>query len=335
MTPENPDELWWADPPLKQRLLRDPIGVLKERGLSVPTNLPLPIVHEALRIVSLLWVDGRILPLEKFYIDPFDEGLLFGRGVWESTRTVGGIPWLWPAHLERLRHTAALLDIAVAPERLPDSQQVSQYVCGCNWRLDGLAGYRYLNLSDDLSITEALTTGPAAIPVAPGTFLGVQDSFHTRNQFHGGQLGLVGQLRQGPFWAEVTGKVALGDSHEDVNISGFTATVAPGGPINLLPGGLLTQLGNIGSYSRDRFAVVPEAGLRVGCQLTRHLDVTAGYSVLYWTSVHRAGDQIDTAVNSSLIPGPNLITGPIRPLFPDHQTGFWAQGVNLGIRLQF
>jgi branched-subunit amino acid aminotransferase/4-amino-4-deoxychorismate lyase len=122
------DEFSWADPQLKERLQRDPAGVLKERGTNVPAGLPVSIVHEVIRIVSLLWVDGRVIPLERFYIDPCDEGLLFGRGVWESTRTIGGVPWLWPLHIERLRRTAALLNIDLAPERLPDSNQVSDYV---------------------------------------------------------------------------------------------------------------------------------------------------------------------------------------------------------------
>jgi hypothetical protein len=38
------------------------------------------------------------------------------------------VPWLWSLHLDRLKHTAALLDIAVAPERLPDTKQVSDFV---------------------------------------------------------------------------------------------------------------------------------------------------------------------------------------------------------------
>jgi len=122
------DEFWWADEKLKERLRRDPAGVLKERGTNVPAGVALSIIHEVIRIVSLLWLDGKIVPLEKFYIDPSDEGLLFGRGVWESTRTIGSIPWLWPLHIDRLRRTAALLNIDVAPERLPDSQQVTDYV---------------------------------------------------------------------------------------------------------------------------------------------------------------------------------------------------------------
>src|SRR5688500_5786753 len=109
MTPRQPipaDEWWWADPPLKQRLLRDPAGVLRELGVNIPSGLRPEILHDVVRIVSLLWVDGRIVPRDRFHIDPSDEGLLFGRGVWESTRTINSVPWLWPAHLDRLRRTA-------------------------------------------------------------------------------------------------------------------------------------------------------------------------------------------------------------------------------------
>ena len=127
------DLLSWADPQLKQRLLADPFVVLREQGINVPNNLPLKIVHEVVRIVFLLWVEGKIVPRDRFHIDPNDEGLLFGRGLWESTQTVGGVPWLWDLHLDRLRRTAALLEIDVPLERLPDSKQVSDYVrslCG-------------------------------------------------------------------------------------------------------------------------------------------------------------------------------------------------------------
>lgn len=122
------DDYWWAEGAHKARLQADPLAVLRERGVNVPADTPIAIVNEALRIVSLLWVDGYAVPVEKFHIDPADEGLLFGRGVWESTRTVQGAPWLWDLHLDRMRHTLALLDINVAAERLPDAKQVAQYV---------------------------------------------------------------------------------------------------------------------------------------------------------------------------------------------------------------
>jgi branched-subunit amino acid aminotransferase/4-amino-4-deoxychorismate lyase len=122
------EELPSAGPRLRDRLQQDPAGVLKDRGVHLPSALPLPVLHEFARVVSLLWVEGRIVPLDEFHLDPSDEGLLFGRGVWESTRTVVGSPWLWPLHIERLLRSAEQLCIDLAPRRVPDSDQVSRFV---------------------------------------------------------------------------------------------------------------------------------------------------------------------------------------------------------------
>lgn len=150
--PPRREELWsstvvhgYSSPLLKPVPSQDPIALIKQHGLTVPANCPPRIIEDLVRIVSLVWVDGQIVPREQFRIDPADEGLLFGRGVWESTRTVNGVPWLWPLHLERLRKTAALLEIDVAPGRLPDSKQVADFgnaLAGCDLivRLNVTAG---------------------------------------------------------------------------------------------------------------------------------------------------------------------------------------------------
>ena len=133
MTPHEPtvgDPWSWASPQLKELLERDPAAFLKDRGINVPPDMPLPIMHEFVRVVALLWVEGTIVPFDRFAIDPSDEGLLFGRGVWESTRTIGGVPWLWSLHLDRMRRTAELLGIELDPARLPTSKQVTEYVRG-------------------------------------------------------------------------------------------------------------------------------------------------------------------------------------------------------------
>jgi branched-subunit amino acid aminotransferase/4-amino-4-deoxychorismate lyase len=122
------DEFWWASAELTSRLQTDPASILRERGYHPPADMPLPILHEFIRIAHLLWVDGRVVSLEQFRIDPADEGLLFGRGVWESTRTIQGKPWLWNWHAERMIRTAELLGIPLAPTRLPSEEQITQYV---------------------------------------------------------------------------------------------------------------------------------------------------------------------------------------------------------------
>ena len=128
--PVTDESFAWASPALRARLLDDPAEVLKERGVGVPVEMPLELVREFARIALLLWVDGTLTSAEDFRIDPADEGLLFGRGVWESTRTVDGLPWLWNLHLDRLKQSAAVLGIDVAPERLPDAEAVRGFVRG-------------------------------------------------------------------------------------------------------------------------------------------------------------------------------------------------------------
>jgi branched-subunit amino acid aminotransferase/4-amino-4-deoxychorismate lyase len=123
-----PDDLWWADPPLRQRIAADPAAALRDLGVNPPPGLPVPVVLEVLRTLSVIWYDGRVIAKSQFRIDPADEGLLFGRGLWESTRTVNGLPWLWPLHIDRLLRTAVALEIDVAPARLPDVKQVAEFV---------------------------------------------------------------------------------------------------------------------------------------------------------------------------------------------------------------
>jgi branched-subunit amino acid aminotransferase/4-amino-4-deoxychorismate lyase len=118
----------WASPAFRERCEKDPVSVLRDRGVHTPAEVPVPILHDFIRMTHLLWVDGKIVPVDQFTIDPSDEGLLFGRGVWESTRTIESIPWLWSLHVERFLISAQMLAISLTPDRVPNAQAVSAYV---------------------------------------------------------------------------------------------------------------------------------------------------------------------------------------------------------------
>jgi hypothetical protein len=215
----------------------------------------------------------------------------------------------------------------------------SQTDCGykSGRRVDLIAGFRYLELNEDLGITETLTTLDTAPspPFFPGETITVVDGFGTRSSFYGGQVGARGEWYRGCWFVNVLGKVALGDTHQDVRISGTTDFTEPG-PVRQ-QGGLLALPTNIGTYSRDRFSVVPEIGINVGRQMTDHLRVFAGYTLLYWSNVARPGDQIDFGVNPTQLPTPTeagTLVGEARPAFAFHDTGFWAQGINFGVELR-
>ena len=103
-------------------------------------------------------------------------------------------------------------------------------------------------------------------------------------------------------------------------------------------GGLLTQPTNIGRFSRDRFAVAPEAGVKLGFQVTDWMKFTVGYTFLYLSDVARPGNQIDRTVNTSQLPtqlGGGMLVGAPRPGFVFKGTDFWAQGLTLGLELRY
>jgi Putative beta barrel porin-7 (BBP7) len=203
-------------------------------------------------------------------------------------------------------------------------------------RTDILLGYRYLNLRDEVTINEDLTA-LAGSNVAPGTRFLINDRFRTENQFHGPVIGLNYERRFGHFFLGIRPSVALGVTNTVVNIDGSTTiiTPAPNSTSTVYPGGLLTQSSNIGRYSSSNFSVVPEIGVRLGVQVTEHIRAFASYNFLYWSNVARAGDQIDLRVNTTQIAPPQALQGTAYPQFNLNKTGYWVQGIGLGLEVRY
>jgi Putative beta barrel porin-7 (BBP7) len=198
--------------------------------------------------------------------------------------------------------------------------------------VSALVGYRYLHSSDRLDIASAITVlGGGAVPV--GTGIAASDAFDARSDFHGLDLGVAGELRRGPWIFEARATVALGANLNQAQISG-SSTLTLGGLTTASPGGLLALTSNIGSSSQTRFAVVPELRLKAGYQLTPQWRLVAGYDVLYWSDVQRAGGLIDSTVNPNLLPAGSG-AGPQRPQAVFATSPLLAQGFSLGARYGF
>lgn len=204
--------------------------------------------------------------------------------------------------------------------------------CGYGYRVDLLAGYRFLSLQEALEIDEVVkTTYP------PGTIL-LQDKFTTNNVFNGGQLGIDAEAARDGWLLGFRGLLALGVTAETVNVSGLTVLEPALGPGGALPGGLLALKTNMGHYSRDVFSAVPDVGVRVGRQITENLRVTVGYEFLYWSNVLRAPNQVDPVINPYYLPNPGAPIGnanPVRPAFEYHSSGLVIQGLTFGVEGRF
>ncbi|WP_029629690.1 BBP7 family outer membrane beta-barrel protein [Zavarzinella formosa] len=208
----------------------------------------------------------------------------------------------------------------------------------CTSSFDLLGGFRMVDLGEELTIQESAT----GLAGAPRQFIGqsrlLTDSFKTKNQFYGGQIGAVFNQQWGRWSLNTQAKIALGGSVMTSSVSGGIAGgVSP--PPNQ-PGGLLALNSNIGSVTATKLAYVPEVNLNLGYDITQHTKIFVGYSFLYWSSVARPGAQIDRSLNEYSIPdftigrSPPQTTDP-RPLNVVQRESFWAQGFNVGLQFRW
>jgi hypothetical protein len=200
-------------------------------------------------------------------------------------------------------------------------------------QLDGLIGFRYLEVDEGINILENLT--PLALPAS----YAFADQFDGHNRFYGGQLGARLDIRRGDFFANFLGKVALGETYEVVRISGVTLATPVGEPSLVLPSGLLALSTNGGRFVREAFSVAPEFGVKVGYHVGDRSRFFVGYTFAYLSELARPGDQIDRVVNVAQVPvvnpGGGPLTGAARPETLIRSTDFWTHGLSLGMEFRY
>ena len=202
----------------------------------------------------------------------------------------------------------------------------------CGYRVDLLGGYQFGRIDDALVINTHSTVinDPN---IAAGTLVDVFDGFDVQNEFHGGSLGLLAEVTEGRLTMEMLAKIGFGNMRQTASVSGasiFTPVV--GNPV-AGNGGLLALPTNIGTYEHNAFAVVPEAGVTFSYCVTGSIELSLGYSFIYWSRVATAGDQVDFGINPTQITGP--LVGPARPGFEFLDEGYWVQGLTFGVTWQF
>ena len=209
------------------------------------------------------------------------------------------------------------------------------------WTFDYFAGARYLYLNDTLSVNQNITLLPGGAGFIPfngvaqpaGSIFNINDSFNATNRFYGGQVGARINWTSCNWEFGAVMKLGLGATNHNVVIDGST-TLNTGGTTTTVSGGSLAQASNIGTHSSTDVSVVPELNLSVSYQFTCWFRVIAGYNLLYWTNVERAGSQIDRRIDFTQVPtSPTFVPGAVgaNPIFPNARSDFWAQGLYLGV----
>jgi hypothetical protein len=106
----------------------------------------------------------------------------------------------------------------------------------------------------------------------------------------------------------------------------------------IVPGGLFAVGSNMGQYNRDRFGVVPEAGVRLDMTVGRHTSLFVGYSFLWMNDVVRPGGLIDPGVNVNLVPASATFGtpgGPARPAVRFDSNDYYVHMFQAGLTVRW
>ena len=211
---------------------------------------------------------------------------------------------------------------------------------------DFLGGFRYMRLSEQIQLQDSFTPiefDPGqtltfrAVDLKPGESLRDTDLFQTSNQFFGPQIGARASWEAPWYTVDGFAKLGVGLTEQRVKIDGSTTLFSPAGN-QTAAGGTLAQPSNIGTYSRTVLGIVPEFGFNFGVNVTEHIRLKFGYSLLLWNQVVRPGGEIDRNVNINQPPHSFLfgqVTGPANPAFRFNDEFFWSQFFNFGIEAHF
>lgn len=199
-----------------------------------------------------------------------------------------------------------------------------QIYSSCKSRVDLWLGYQYSRITSDLIIDSTSTE-------ASGATLEVTDQFGARNEFHAVTLGFVANYDRPTWHCELLAKIGLGRMHQSVTMSGSN-TIIDQGQRTPSPEGLLVRSTNTGTFAQDDFAVSPELGVSWTWHAHRLVDVTVGYSFIYWTSVLSAPGAIDPNLAVNLSDPP---TGAQNPAVNFGDTSYWLHGVSVGLSGRF
>ncbi len=203
------------------------------------------------------------------------------------------------------------------------------YQDGCR-RIDLIAGYQFAAIDTDLMIASSRTSVRQEGSIPFGTVIENADAFDSENRYNAGEIGLWGDMDRGNVTWSFLAKVGLGRMNQRTQITGRTVTTIPGEAPTFSDQGLLALGTNIGSYERNVFVVSPELALNLAYHVNDCIDLTFGYSFLYWNHVAMPGDQIDLSLNTSQIGG--ALVGEPRPAFPGRDSDYYVHGLNVGVQ---
>lgn len=198
---------------------------------------------------------------------------------------------------------------------------------GSDHRVDMLAGYTYNKMKTSIGVESQSTNVFTGDAIVDGTVFTTNDLFETENVFNGAHLGVLSSVVRNKVSLTTLAKVAFGNMRQTGDIRGFTINNPPNAAAVATAGGVFAQPSNMGPFARDVFAFIPELGIKLGYRPRENVELTVGYTCMFWSSVGVAGDQMDRTID--------LVQTVARPTASFVDRSFWMQGIDLGMNIRF
>lgn len=192
---------------------------------------------------------------------------------------------------------------------------------GCSHRFDLVAGYTFNQLRNSISQSFQSTNLLTGDGIVDGTVFQFRDRFATDNRFNGAHLGVLSSVVRNSVSLSTLAKVSFGNMRNSTTVSGSSTTTVPALP-PVTGDGFFARGTNIGTITNDHFAFLPELGIKMGYAFRPNMELTLGYTLMMWSSVALAGDQIDPVIDATGTSG--------RPALSNRTTAFWMQSIDLG-----
>lgn len=165
---------------------------------------------------------------------------------------------------------------------------------GETWRIDGLAGYQYLEYRDAFRAVAGVSTVAAFLN--PGTTLFSRDDVTARSTYNGLLLGFVAEAHCDRWTFSARPRVSIADSQREVNRLGTTQVKLPDGTRLSFNEGTYVLKSDAGTFKVNEITAIPELDLGISFAVTPGLRLFAGTSSLFFPVVAKSNNQVQLGV---------------------------------------
>lgn len=184
-------------------------------------------------------------------------------------------------------------------------------------------------------LEESMETVADSTLLATGVQTTVNETFRTRNNFYGGQVGLEWEGVLGNLSLLLSGKTAVGLNDMTLDINSLTVTrAATGAETTTANSSFLVGPANAGNFTHQRITSVSDVRAKLSYAFNEHVSVSLGYLGMYFSNVIRPGYQIYRFNNVPVSPVVPPASGVSQhPTFVT--SNVVAHGLTLGLMLSY